>query len=163
MLNKLKSYSSLFGPPKVDLREAQIKDCYGDEKYAQVPIHHIDPTDVTFEELDYYGRLVYAFMNFSDVVFYTYSVFVNFEKDYEFEHMDFLLYNYDRYTESLEQLPSKSFQILKDSCHYLFSLHGYHADWEGAKTFSKLMGIDISEKNINKWYENQNLTKRSTE
>jgi hypothetical protein len=51
-----------YAQPKVDLRQAQILDDYGDDSYAKMANNHDSPDKVKREEFDYYGW-IYPFMN----------------------------------------------------------------------------------------------------
>ena len=82
-------------PPKVNLRDAQIMDSYGDESHAERMIQHLKPEDVTREDFDWYGW-VYPFMDFEDLLYYLYPIAMEYEKDPDLDCIDSFLYSLDR-------------------------------------------------------------------
>ncbi len=90
--------SKKFGPPKINLRQAELLDCYGlnDGEYAQRPIGHNMPWHVLREDLDYYPS-VFSFMceEPDSLLFYLYPVALEFARDMTLEASDSLLYVLD--------------------------------------------------------------------
>ncbi len=104
MENSLAYQLSLdFSPPTMDLRQACILDSHGDESWCAHPIDHRLPNDVSHKDLNAYPD-VFAFMGFSDLLFYLYPVALHAGKDSETAYVDFFLCSLDGKYE--DQLPS---------------------------------------------------------
>ena len=162
-MKDLLKYSSAFGPPKLNLRDAQIISSYGRKDSAKLEINHNSPADVKDHEIDYYSYSVFSFMNLKDLIFYTYAIFQKHKAEGDYTHMDFLLYGYERNMDELKELLTSDLKsIFISSCNELFNLHGFEAAWEQCPNLSKFIGIDITEKAIDEWYEQKDLTNGST-
>ena len=92
--------SERWGPPQINLRDAKILDDYGDDLYPTRSIEHSKPSDVTRNDLDFYGW-VYAFMGFHDLLFYLYPVALEYERDVRIDCIHPFMYSLDTW------LPSK--------------------------------------------------------
>ena len=88
--------SAKFGPPQVDLRQAELLDGYGESEYAQRHVSHGRPWDVSRADLDYYPR-VFAFMTETpaDLLFYLWPVAYHFAADPALEASESFLFNFD--------------------------------------------------------------------
>ncbi|QDT13981.1 hypothetical protein [Alienimonas californiensis] len=99
--------SEKFGPPKINLRQAELLDGYGynQGEYAQRPIAHNMPWHVSREDLDYYWS-VFSFMSDEpgSLLFYLYPVALEFERDPALDASDGLLYVLDMNYSALQPL-----------------------------------------------------------
>ena len=90
--------SEKHGPPKVDLRQAELRDGIGFNTggYAKRPIAHGRPWCVSRADLDYYPR-VFSFMldEPASLLFYLYPVALEHARDAQLEATDSLLYTLD--------------------------------------------------------------------
>ena len=139
------SLSKRYGPPNINLRDAEIEDSYGDETYATRPINHQVPEDVTKEDLDFYPQ-VYAFMEFRDLLFYLYPVALEYEKDKGLETIDSLFYSLERELPAqLESLSKDDQEAIIDALKWIWETHklGY-ADWVQCIYLQKLIGISVT-------------------
>jgi len=130
------------GPPKINLRDAEILDSYGDESHATRPISHNTPRDVSRADMDFYGW-VYAFMGFRDLLFYLYPVALEYEKDLCFDSIDPFMYSLDTWISS--EMPKIS---VDDQDALIVGLRwiwdagepGY-ADWEQCSSLQRVIGL----------------------
>lgn len=89
--------SARYGPPKIDLRRAEILDSYGDESGAAWAINHDVPADVTREDFEHYGGWVWPFMKLESLLFYLYPVAslyaeaLSFQQQSSFDTIEFYL------------------------------------------------------------------------
>ncbi len=65
--------SKAFAPPRVNLRQGEIADAYGDESYCTRLIRHVLPQDPTEEDFRFYSNC-YPYMERTDLLYYFYSV-----------------------------------------------------------------------------------------
>lgn len=90
--------SEKFGPPKINLRQAELLDGYGynQGEYAERPIAHNMPWHVSREDLDYYWS-VFSFMSDEpgSLLFYLYPVALEFERDRCLAALQSLLFSLD--------------------------------------------------------------------
>ena len=99
--------SSRYSPPKISLRDARILDDYDDERNAKRAINHKIPDDVTHGDFEYYAW-EFSFMEFEDLLFYFYSLALEYEKDKTIECIDSFMYSLDRI------LPSKKLSLTQE-------------------------------------------------
>lgn len=111
---QLYALSKRYGPPTVNLQQGKILDDHGIETYAKLPIHHEVPEDVNRGELNYYPH-VYAFLKAEDLLFYFYSIFIEFEIDRKLECVDSFMFSLDRNLPKLiRQITLEEQEILTD-------------------------------------------------
>jgi hypothetical protein len=136
--------SMKFGPPKIDLRKAQILDDYGDESYAELAVNHKKPNDVKREEFDYYGW-VYSFMAPEDLLFYLYPIVIEYSKDKEIDCIDSFMYSMDRELPKLqEKLNNDDKLALENAFKVIWDVGGDdYADFAQCKNLQELIGISI--------------------
>ncbi|MFK8049602.1 MAG: hypothetical protein AB8B81_14345 [Halioglobus sp.] len=136
--------SKSFGPPKISLRDGQILDDYGSEKFSKLPIDHKSPDDVKLEEIEYYGW-VYPFLEPRDLIFYLYPLLVEFQKDMSLDCFDSFMYSMDRELEGLlESLSSEQVATLKSAFELVWNLGGDDgSDWFGCPNLQKFIGITV--------------------
>ena len=137
--------SKKFSPPKVDIREAKILDDYGDDTYAKIPINHNNPDDVKDEELDYYGW-VYPFVEPEDLLFYLYTMVIEYEKNKDLDSIDSFMYSMDREINKLQKtLIDNENQVLKKAFKLIWEIGGDEwADWYQCKNLQRLIGISLN-------------------
>ena len=137
--------SKKYGPPRINLRDAELLDSYGDDSWAKRPINHRVPEDVSLEDLKYYGW-VYAFMAFEDLLFYLYPVVIAFEQDQTLDCIDSLMYSLDRFIPTSSSKLSKTDQsALCEGLTWLWEVGspGY-ADWVQCPNLQKFIGIEVT-------------------
>jgi len=134
--------SERFGPPRVDLRQAQILDDYGDDQWATLHVSHRKPTDVTRKELDHYAW-VYSFMEFKDLLFYLYPVALEYERNPRGDFIHSFLYSLDRrLEEGLESLSGDDREALKSALVWIWSTWGSdYAPWWQCKHLSEFIDV----------------------
>lgn len=134
--------SKRYGPPKVDLREAEILDSYGSEAQAKVAVEHRVPEDVTREQLDYYGG-VYAFVEETDLLFYLYPVAKAFADDLNLDCIDSFLYSLEWKIESLMAgLNEEDGEALKEGLLWIWEAGGTdYADWVQCPGLQEVIGL----------------------
>jgi len=129
-----------YSPPCVNLRQAKIRDDYGIKTYAKLPVLHELPQDVRRGELTYYAQ-VYPFLQASDLLFYFYSIFLEFEKDPDLECIDFFMYSLNRELPSLMEALSPPEQACLT--HYLKQLleidGNEYIDWQACEQVLELL------------------------
>lgn len=133
-----------FSPPKIDLRKAKILDYYGDEIYAKLPINHNNPEDVTREEFDYYGW-IYSFMEVEDLLFYFYTILIEYEKDKKLDSIDGFMYTIDRRILNIQKnLEYRDLETLKLGFTRIWEIGGNdYADWGQCPNLQKFIGISV--------------------
>ncbi len=139
------SLSRRHGPPKINLRDAEILDSCGDESYATRPINHQVPEDVSREDLDFYGW-VYAFMEFRDLIFYLYPVALEYEKDIRIDCVDPFMYSLDRFISGeMSKLSEEDREALVSGLKWIWHSGelGY-ADWIQCPNLQKAINISVS-------------------
>lgn len=136
--------SMKFAPPKIDLRRAQILDDYGDESYAKLLVDHKKPDDVKREEFDYYGW-IYPFMEPEDLLFYLYSIVIEYSKDREIDCIDSFMYSMDRELSKLQgNLSVADKETLKKAFKQIWEIGGDdYADFAQCKNIQNLIGISV--------------------
>jgi len=137
-------FSYKFSPPKIDLRKAKILDYYGDEIYAKLPINHNNPEDVTREEFDYYGW-IYSFMEVEDLLFYFYTILIEYEKDKKLDCIDGFMYTIDRRSLNIQKkLEYRDLETLKLGFTRIWEIGGNdYADWGQCPNLQKFIGISV--------------------
>jgi hypothetical protein len=137
--------SSKYGPPRIDLRMAEIMDSYGDESQATHKINHRIPDDVSRADLDFYGW-IYPYLNFEDLLFYLYPIALEFERTKSLDCIDSFLYSLDRLisTES-PKLPTEDQQALLDGLRWIWNSAplGY-ADWVQCPNLQIAIGVSVT-------------------
>ncbi|MFK8027657.1 MAG: hypothetical protein AB8C40_06305 [Gammaproteobacteria bacterium] len=136
--------SRKYAPPKINLRDAEIMDSFGDESHAKRAIKHLLPTDVSREDFDYYGW-VYPFMEFKDLLFYFYPIADEYEKDKELDCVDSFMYSLDR------ELPIGKLELdhndvlaIKEGLHWIWESGGEgYADWWQCPNLQQEIGITV--------------------
>jgi hypothetical protein len=114
--------SKKFGPPKIDLRKAEIIDSYEDESYATRPIDHRIPEDVSRGDFDFYQEVFYT-MGFEDLLFYLYPIALEFERDTNLNCVDSYLHNLNKYfPDSFSQLSETDQESLVDGLRWLWEV-----------------------------------------
>lgn len=137
--------SEKYGPPRIDLRRAEIIDSYGDDSYASRPIDHKVPEDVSREDLDFYGW-VYAFMKFADLLFYLYPIALEYEKDLRIDCIDSFMYSLDQcLPDEMPKLPEDDREALIAGLNWIWTSgdSGY-ADWVQCPNLQKAIGVTAS-------------------
>jgi hypothetical protein len=137
--------SRKYGPPKIDLRTAEIMDSYGDESCAKLPINHRVPEDVSKEDFDYY-QWIFAFMGFEDLLFYLYPIALEYERDNSLNCIDSYMYSLDRFLpEASAKLPPKDQQALVDGLRWIWDAAplGY-ADWVQCPNLQGAIGVSVT-------------------
>ena len=137
--------SKKYGPPRIDLRRAEIIDSYGDESYATRPIDHKVPENVSREDLDFYGW-VYAFMKFPDLLVYLYPIALEYEKDLRIECIDGFMYSLDRcLPDEMPKLPEDDREALIAGLNWIWTSgdSGY-ADWVQCPNLQEAIGVTAS-------------------
>ena len=131
-----------FSPPKIDLRKAEILDSYGDESYAKLPINHNNPEDVTREEFNYYGG-IYPFMEVEDLLFYFYTILIEYEKDKKLGCINDFMYTIDRRILTIQKsLEHQDLEALKLGFTRIWEIGGNdYADWGQCPNLQKFIGI----------------------
>ncbi len=133
-----------FSPPKIDLRQAQILDAYGDESYAQRVLNHKKPENVSREDFDYYGW-VYPFMEPEDLLFYLYAMVVEFSKDKKIDCIDSFMYAVDKELPVLQKkLTHDDKAALKNAFKTIWSIGGNDdTDFAQCKNIQELIDISV--------------------
>lgn len=136
--------SCKFSPPKIDLRKAEILDSYGDESHAKLAINHNNPEDVTREEFEYYGW-IYPFMEVKDLLFYFYTILIEYEKDKNLECIDGFMYTIDRRILYIQKsLEHQDLEVLKIGFVRIWEIGGNdYADWHQCPNLQKFIGISV--------------------
>ena len=133
------------GPPRIDLRRAEIMDSYGDESRATHEINHRTPEDVSRADLDFYGW-VNPFLKFEDLLFYLYPIALEFERTKSLDCIDSFLYSLDRFvpTKSL-RLPKEDQQAFLDGLRWIWNSAplGY-ADWVQCPNLQRAIGVSVT-------------------
>ncbi|MEM7599816.1 MAG: hypothetical protein AAF357_00185 [Verrucomicrobiota bacterium] len=137
--------SKKYGPPKIDLRRAEIMDSYGNEWNATRSIDHRVPENVSREDLDAYGW-VYPFMKFPDLLFYLYPIALEYEKDLCIDCIDSFMYSLDRcLPEEMSKLHEDDREGLIAGLMWIWTSgdSGY-ADWVQCPNLQKAIGVTAS-------------------
>ena len=131
-----------YGPPKVDLQDAEILDSYGSEAHAQLPIMHHVPEDVTREQLDYYGW-IYPFVEDTDLIFYLYPIAREYATDLSLDCIDSFLYTLEwRLERLLPTLTEEDEAALREGLLWIWDVGGTdYADWERCPTLQEFVGL----------------------
>ena len=133
------------GPPRIDLRMAEIMDSYGDESRATHAINHCIPDDVSRADLDFYGW-VYPFLHFEDLLFYLYPIAVEFERTKSLDCIDSFLYSLDRFVPiESSKISRYDQQSLLDGLRWIWNSAplGY-ADWVQCPNLQKAIGVSVT-------------------
>ena len=141
--SKVYALSLKFSPPKINLRQANILDDYGDESYSKLPISHKRPDEVRRTEFDYYPH-VYPFMEKEDLLFYFYPIIVEYKKDKQrFESIDSFMYSFDRYIEEIkDSLEKKDLEAVREGLLELWNIgEDDFADWAQCLSLQKFIGL----------------------
>jgi hypothetical protein len=139
------SLSRKYGPPKIDLRRAEILDSYGDESYATHPINHRVPEDVIRADFDYYGW-VYPFMEFEDLLYYLYPIALEYERDNSLDCIDSFMYSLDgKVPYDSSKLPAEDQQALVDGLRWIWNAAplGF-ADWVQCPNLQAAIGVSVT-------------------
>ena len=136
--------SNVFAPPKVNLRQGRILDDYGDETYAKLLVNHSKPDDVTLDEINYYGW-VYPFLEAEDLIFYLYSLAIEYKKDKLLDCFDSFMYSMDKNVIALQgKLTKTQNETLKKAFELIWEIGGDEwADWRQCPNLQKLIGITV--------------------
>ena len=137
--------SRKYGPPKIDLRAAEILDSYGDESYATRPINHRVPDDVSREDFDHY-QWVFCFMGFDDLLFYLYPIALEYERDKCLNCIDSFMYSLNGFVpEASSKLPSEDQQALLAGLRWIWEAApiGY-ADWVQCPNLQAAIGVSVT-------------------
>lgn len=136
--------SKSFGPPEINLRDAQIIDDYGDDSFARLQIEHKNPEDVSLDEINYYGG-VYAFLKPKDLIFYLYPLLVEFKKDMSLDSFDSYMYSMDREIDNLLGcLTNEQVTVLKLAFQVIWKLGGDDwADWSGCPNLCRFIEVTV--------------------
>jgi len=138
--SRIKRFSAHYGPPKVDLRKARIRDCWGGEKGAQVHLSHKKPEDVTREHLKEYHD-VFSFVEKEDLLFYLCPIIRNLIEGGSDIWLDNYLYNLDESFESLdESLDKEEKQILRSALETIYQ-NGGHECWGECPNLQEATGL----------------------
>ena len=142
MHEKVYNLSRKYGPPKTDLRIAEIMDSWGSEEHAQLILDHKVPEDVKKEDFDYYTQ-VFVFMELEDLLFYLYPVATLYEKDPgldQYENYLFALNN--KLPKRGKILSEEDKEALKEGLHWLYNQHptDEFSEWETCTTLQMYMG-----------------------
>jgi hypothetical protein len=137
------SLSCRYSPPKINLRDAQIKD-YGNHKYSKRPIKHLKPKDVSREDFDYYGWC-YSFMEFEDLLFYLHPIALEYEKDKTLDCIDSYMYSLDR------SLPTKrgslnqtDLNTIHEALKWIWEIgRDDYADWHQCPNLQSEIGLKL--------------------
>ncbi len=137
--------SKKHGPPRIDLRMAQIIDGGGDERRASDRINHRIPDDVSKADLDFYGW-VYSFLKFEDLLFYLYPIALEFERNKSLDCIDSFLYSLDRFvpTESSKLSVGDQQALLKGLRWIWNSAPSGYADWVQCPNLQKAIGVSVT-------------------
>ncbi|MFO0962650.1 MAG: hypothetical protein U0625_07045 [Phycisphaerales bacterium] len=140
---KVYSLSRKHGPPKVDLRQAEILNAWGDNRWAKLAVAHKLPEDVTREQIAFYGW-VYSFMEPTDLLFYLYPIAREFDADNSLHCIDSFLYSLDRHAPDLmSQLVREDREALREGLRWIWNSGGSEfADWEACPNLRKVMGLE---------------------
>ncbi len=134
-----------YGPPSIDLYQADVLDCYGDASFCRGPkVNHRTPCDVSREELNYYGTFSFSFMGFRDLLFYLHPVAFFSEIDPEGELANFYLMSLDsKYTQGVEKLREEDRSALRAGIEWMwFSGDERFGMWSFCSTLKKAIGIE---------------------
>lgn len=139
--------SKRYGPPEINLRDAEILDSYGDESYATRPIEHTVPENVTREDLDFYGW-VYAFMGFRDLLFYLHPIAFEYEKDVRMDCVDAFMYSLDRIIpDEMPKLVQEDREALLEGLNWMWNSGGGgsdYSDWAQCPNLQKALGVSVA-------------------
>ena len=133
------------GPPRIDLRKAEIMDSYGFEGRATRPINHRTPNDVSRDDLDFYGW-IYAFLGFEDLLFYLYPIALELERNNTLECIDSFMYSLNRFVpEALSKLNVDDQKALLEGLRWIWDSAplGY-VDWVQCPNLQKAIGVSVS-------------------
>jgi hypothetical protein len=139
------SLSKRYGPPEINLRDAELLDSFGDESYATRPIDHKVPENVSRKDLDFYGW-VYAFMGFRDLLFYLYAVALEYEKDNRMDCVDGFMDSLDRLLpEEMPTLPDDDRDALIAGLTWIWnSGNAGYADWVQCPNLQRAIGVSAT-------------------
>lgn len=162
-LSKLYKFSKSFGPPKTNLREAQIEDCYGDGSSCTMEINHQAPEDVTFEELKFYPQ-TFTFMDMDSCLFYAYSVFKYYDNEdkagYWRGGIDCFFYYIENHLEDI--IKSHNSDILFDSIKTLWNESPYFFSLPGCLKLQRYLQIFVNDEDqINYWLKGKIIKGRN--
>ena len=136
--------SRKYSPPKIDLRDAEIMDSYGDESYAERAIEHRIPEDVSREDFDFYGW-IYSFMNFEDLMFYLYPIASELEKDPDLDCIDSFMYSLDRILPiRMLSLGADDMSAIKLGLRWIWESGGSNnVDWRQCPNLLREIGLSV--------------------
>lgn len=132
------------GPPRINLRQGQIRDDYGDDTWATLPISHREPRDVTRKELDHYPW-VYCFLEFRDLLFYLYPTALEYERNPNCDFIHSFLYSLDNELYGgLKSLDESDRDALKAGLVWIWSDWGSgYAPWSQCRGLCDFIGIEV--------------------
>lgn len=133
------------GPPRIDLRKAEIMDSYGFEGRATRAINHRTPNDVSRDDLDFYGW-IYAFLGFEDLLFYLYPIALELDKSKSLDCIDSFMYSLNRFVPAeSSKLSSVDQQALIEGLRWMWDAVplGY-TDWVQCPNLQKTIGVSVS-------------------
>ena len=123
MLNEIYIFSKKYSPPKTTLKDAEIMSEWGETQLEDREVDHSDPGNVSREEIEFY-TMVYSFLEFEDFLFYLYPMAREFEKDKDFDNMEFFITSFDSVlNKNLKKLNEEDHQTLKRALLWLSELH----------------------------------------
>lgn len=133
-----------FGPPKIDLSQAEVIDGHGEGRLSELKVDHQKPNDVKRNELNYYGW-VYPFIKATDLIFYLYPLLVEFKNDKNMDCIDSFMYSLNREIGGLSKsLSSDELNLIKKALQIIWGLGGKdYVDWGSCRNLQKLIGITI--------------------
>lgn len=134
--------SKRYGPPVVNLRDAEIADSCGNESHAKLSVTHTVPEDVTKEQFDYYGW-VYPFVERTDLLFYLYPIAKEYESDTTLDCIDSFLYSLDREINGLlDELTTDEREALIEGLNWIWDVGSDdYADWEQCLNLQEAVGL----------------------
>lgn len=143
-MNHLAVYelSRKHGPPRIDLRTAEIMDSYGFEGRATRAINHRTPNDVSRDDLDFYGW-IYAFLEFEDLLFYLYPIALELDKSKSLYCIDSFMYSLNRFVpEESSKLTKIDQQALIEGLRWMWdAVQLGYTDWEEYTNLRIAIGI----------------------
>ena len=130
------------GPPRIDLRRAEIMDSYGFEGRATRAINHRTPKDVSRDDMDFYGW-IYAFLGFEDLLFYLYPIALELDKSKSLDCIDSFMYSLNRFVpEESSKLTKIDQQALIEGLRWMWdAVQLGYTDWEEYPNLRIAIGI----------------------
>lgn len=143
-LSDIYKLSLKYSPPNINIRQAQILDDYGDESSAELIVKHEKPDDVTKKELDYYAW-VYPFVEPEGLLFYLYSIVVEYSKNLEVEFVDSFLYSLDRELDGLrDKMLKEDLAVLRHALKHMHKAGGSeYADFAQCLNIQQFINTSI--------------------